>query len=147
VNPYLIGGVAIAVVAILAGAFYAGGVGPRAELAKFRAEVAATGEVAKLEAAAKEAADKSRKEKADAEHERTVADLRATVGRLRAERPSSSFVPAAPAGSSRPDLICFDRAEYQRADGVLTAGARGLADEGTAATVDLDTAKRWGQRP
>ena len=115
----------------------------------FVATTKAEGEAAKKLAEAKAKADRQLKESSDHEYETTIASLRADVKRMRDDRARSRFVPAAPAGSRSPDLACFDRAEYQRTDGVVTeklfAGARGLADEGTAATVDLDSAKRWAQ--
>lgn len=115
----------------------------------FKAGVAAAGEKAERDRQARIKEDKKAKEKADAENARTVADLRSTIAGLRGANPSRSVLPAVPSGSSRPDLACFDREQYLREDGVLTAklfaGARGLADEGTASTVDLNTAKRWGQ--
>ena len=109
------------------------------------------GEQQKKDTEEKDAAYKAVKERADEENARQHAADIATILRLRraATNPSSSVLPAAPTGSSRPDLICFDRAEYQREDGnalgILFAGARSLADEGTAATVDLNTAKNWAK--
>ena len=117
----------------------------KAEFATFVGGVDALGKAAEKASQDKAMRDKLFKENADAENTRTVAALRATVKRLRDASPSGSFVPAAPAGASRPDLACFDRAEYQRADGGFTEGARGLADEGTAATVNLNTAKDWAR--
>lgn len=88
----------------------------------------------------------SRKEKADADHKRTTDSLRADLKRLR-ERPGAGTVPAAPSGSGRPDLACFDRAEYQRAYRDLVAEVRGLSDEGSTCTVDLNTGKGWANDP
>ena len=93
----------------------------------------------------KESADRQSKEKADAENVATVARLNAGIAKLRNERDRRApNVPAAPATSSRPDLACFDRAEYQRAYGDLVTEVRGFADEGTTRTLELDNAKRWG---
>ena len=122
-----------------------------AEKAAFEAKVAALGGQAKAAAVAREVQDKERKGRVDRENRKTVADLHSTITRLRddADRARRGTLPAAPAGSSRPDLLCLDRAEYQRADGEATArlrqGARGLADEGTAATVDLNSARKWAK--
>lgn len=112
------------------------------EYSQFVAEVKAKGEAAQKAAQEQELKDKKAKEKADHENavnRKRIADL---TKRLR-ERPAGSGVPAAPAGSRRPDLACFDRAEFERAYGTLVARLRELADEGTAATIDLDTAKEW----
>ena len=123
----------------------------RDEFSQFKGGVAALGMAAAKDAAEKDMWNKLTKDKADAENAKTHATDRDTIKRLRdANDAGRSAVPAAPAGSSRPDLACFDRAEYQRADGVATQrlleGARGLADEGTASTVDLNTAKGWAQK-
>jgi hypothetical protein len=115
----------------------------RAEYAEFREKSAQAAAAAAEIALKKTIADEQRKELTDAEHAKTVIALSARIKRLRDANPAGGFVPAAPAGSGRPDLACFDRAEYQRADGVFIEGARGLSDEGTASTLDLDTAKFW----
>lgn len=118
----------------------------------FKAEVTAQGKVAKEKADAQAAKDRANKEKADVESKRLVTALRADIARLRHDRDSSrgSIVPAAPATSSRPDLACFARAEFEPAlRAVLDRirdRTRGLVDEGSEATVNLDTAKAWGLR-
>ena len=92
-------------------------------------------------------ADKAKKEKVDADNAKIHATDVATIVRLRNSRKSAGggFLPPAPSGSSRPDLACFDRTTYQSAYGDLVTGLRGLADEGTTATIDLNTAKVWAQ--
>jgi len=60
------------------------------------AQVEALGQEAKRQAEKRELEDKLNKEKTDAEHLRTLNDFRATIGRLRNERPAGSFVPPAP---------------------------------------------------
>ena len=121
----------------------------KAELAQFRADVESEAAKAKVANAKREVEDLEKKGRADAENRRTSDLLRVTLGKLRDANSSRSRLPEAPASSSRPDLACFDRAEYQREDGIATAklfaGARSLADEGTASTVDLDTARAWSQ--
>ena len=117
---------------------------------QYQAKVRVEGEAAKLRVAQTIAADKFNKERADAENKLRTDSLLADIRRLRNANPARSSLPTAPASSSRPDLACFDRSEYQRADGIaaqqLFAGARELADEGTAATIGLDTAKEWAQK-
>jgi len=115
------------------------------KFAVYKSNVELLGKKAQADADKQKADDKLRKEKADAENKRTADNLRLTIKRLRDANASRGIVPAAPAGSSRPDLAAFDRAEYLGATGKLVEGLRGLADEGTAATVDLDTAKTWAQ--
>lgn len=110
---------------------------------EFRTQVATNAAVAKMRAEIQTKNDVAVKEKADEDYRRTTDALRADIKRLRDLRPAGSGLPAASAGSSRPDLACFDRAEYLRADGEFVEAARRLADEGTANAVGLDTAKEW----
>jgi Tfp pilus assembly protein PilX len=117
----------------------------RTELATFKEQVAEAAQRQTEQALKRTIADEKRKEEADAAHAQTVSALNARIAGLRARHPDSGFVPPAPATTSRPDLACFDRAEYQRADGAFTAEARGLADEGATAAIDLDAAKVWAQ--
>lgn len=121
----------------------------RAEFSLFRGQVEVLGKAAEAKAKQQEKDDADRKKRADAENGKTKAALAIALNSLRNANPPSSRMPDPPASSSRPDLLCLDRAEYQRTDGEaigrLYAGARSLADEGTAATVDLNTAKIWGQ--
>lgn len=117
----------------------------KAELATFKAEVAVLGEQAKKAAAAKEAADKDRKEKADAEHDTTVAALNARVASLRNARSGRSILPTTASCPERPAAACLDRAILERALRTLDQDVQGLVDEGSRATVDLDTAKRWAR--
>ena len=115
----------------------------KAEYAGFVVTVKANGDAAKREADRIIAADKLRKEAADAYHARTLATLRADIQRLRDANPASGIVPAAATGASRPELACFDRAELGRAVGSLVEEIRGLADEGDEATIGLNTARAW----
>ena len=87
--------------------------------------------------------EKAAKENADAQTKRNLDSLHSTIMRLRAERASTSSVPAAPADASRPDLACFDRAELARAVDSFEAGMESLVIEGAEATINLDAAKGW----
>lgn len=109
------------------------------------ASVKTIGEKAAKDAADKKAADEKLKKDADNENAATVARLTADIDRLRrdADRARGSLVPAAPSGSKRPDLACFDRQALESADGEFLAAIRGIADKGTAATVNLATASKW----
>jgi len=152
----------------MAGALLASGVGLKVQTSRIATAKAETvkvqaqydlfvekarvlGEQQAEEAKRRDEANKVLMEQADEENKRQHAADIATILRLRraAANPSSGTLPSAPTGSSRPDLICFDRAEYQREDGnalgILFAGARALADEGTAATIDLNSAKKWAK--
>lgn len=116
---------------------------------QFRGGVEALGKAAIERQKATELANQRQKEQADARNKLDSDKLRSDLARLRLAADSSrrGELPSAPAGSSRPDLLCLDRAEYQREDGILTQrllqGARGLADEGSKATIDLNSGKDW----
>ena len=118
----------------------------RKEYAEFKGGVEALGRAAKTEADRKTAADRTKKEQADAERAKERAGFISTIAGLRAERAGRSFVPAAASGSSSPDRAAFDRAELERALRDFDTSVQGIADEGSKAVIDLDTAKRWAQR-
>lgn len=145
-------GILLVVLAIAGAGAYANGVRWEAKYDKlqasfdtFKGGVAALGEQAKKDAADKAANDVKLKARTDDENKRTVADLRATVARLRleADRARGSFVPPASTGASRPDLACFDRAALESAIRELVTEVRRLVDEGSQATLDLNAAKLW----
>lgn len=122
-----------------------------AEHNRFVGGVAAVGEAARQRAARQAETDRKAKERADEENRLARTRERAALERLRAlatERDSrGGSMSAAPAGSRCPDgLVCFDRAEYQRALGDFDREARRLADEGTSLGIDLETAARWVQK-
>ena len=124
----------------------------QSEFDTFKGGVAALGKAAEDRKVKQEADDLKRKQNADKENKDALAVANRSIAELRKRadsRPGRGELPKPPATSSRPDLACFDRAEYQREDGILTQrllqGARGLADEGTEATIDLNTAKAWAR--
>lgn len=146
----------VAIVAVLATAFGAGWKinGDRWEVKytalnskfeQFKGGVAALGHAAEARSAIQALNDLKSKERNDEEHTRVTAAMRADIKRVRHDADSArgSFVPSAPAGAARPDLACFDRGEFESALRDFVADIRGQADEGTAATVDLDLAKVW----
>ena len=103
----------------------------------------AQGEAAQREADAKTKADRQLKESSDHEYQTTIASLRADVKRMRDARAGSRFVPAAPAGSRRVDLACFDRAELERTIRDFDTAIQGLVDQGSADAVGLNVARSW----
>ena len=109
----------------------------------FVGTVKAEGEAAKKLADATAAEDKRKKESSDHEYQTTISSLRADVKRMRDARAGSRFVPAAPAGSRRVDLACFDRAELEQALQRFDAGIAGLFDEGDTNAVGLNVARSW----
>jgi hypothetical protein len=122
----------------------------KAAFAEFKVEVKVIGQQAELHAKMVEAQDKRDKEKIDEQTAKDHTTIAALTRKLRDNNPPSSTLPEAPANSKRPDLLCLDRAEYKRTDGEaikrLFEGARGLADEGTANTIDLNAGKSWAQK-
>jgi hypothetical protein len=119
----------------------------RHEYDAFKGGVEALGLAAKKAAAEKEAQDKLRKEQADAENKRSTDALLADISRLRAQRAGRSIVPPSPGASKCPDgQACFERAELERSLRDYRSSIRGLVDEGSAVTVDLDTVRRWAQQ-
>lgn len=115
----------------------------KAEYAGFVATTKAQGEAAKKLADATAAEDKRKKESSDHEYQTTIASLRADVKRMRDARAGSRFVPAAPAGSRRVDLACFDRAELERTIRDFDTAIQGLVDQGSADAVGLNVARSW----
>lgn len=121
----------------------------QAEYDGFVATTKAQGDAAKKLADATAAEDKRKKESSDHEYQTTIASLRADVKRMRDARAGSRFVPAAPAGSRRVDLACFDRAELERTIRDFDTAIQGLVDQGSADAVGLNVARSWaaGIRP
>ncbi len=117
--------------------------------AAFQAAVKAEGQAAEKEAARVNLSNLKAKEAANGKITQLLADNGTLVKRLRSNNPPQSRLPAPDPASKRPDLICLDRAEYQREDGILVArlfeGARSLADEGTANTLKLSTIAEWAK--
>lgn len=111
----------------------------------FVEQVKSAGELAEIEAKRIEDEHKQLKKESDRENKLALDTLRSDIKRLRSDRPSGGFVPPAAPGSSRPDLACYDRTELVGATGKLIDGVRGLVDEGSTATVNLNTAKQWAQ--
>lgn len=128
------------------GAWWVQGLRLDAVQAKYDGFVATTkaqGEAAKKLADAQAAEDKRKKESSDHEYQATIASLRADVKRMRDARAGSHFVPAAPAGSRRVDLACFDRAELERTIRDFDTAVQGLVDQGSADAVGLNVARGW----
>lgn len=120
--------------------------GSRLESAqKLIVQMEEAGRQAEIFAKVRDKENKERKEKADANHKRDIAKLRADIARLRKPTSGGSMSPN-PSGSQCPKgQVCFDAAEYQRAHGEFATEARGLADEGSEIAVDLKTAQEWAR--
>lgn len=147
-NPTLIMGI---VAAVFAGIAWVQTLRLESEIedhATFVAETKTLGEHAQRQAKEQAEKDRKKQEKANAENKRNHARIAGLLEQLRRFNTSGGAMSPAPTGSKCPEgQVCFDRAEYLRADGKFVEGARVLADEGTAVTIDLDTATSWAQSP
>ncbi|BCB27065.1 hypothetical protein SKTS_19510 [Sulfurimicrobium lacus] len=115
----------------------------QAEYVGFVATTKAEGEAAQKLATAAATEDKRKKENSDHDYKTTIASLNADIKRLRDARSGSRFVPAAPSGSRRVDLACFDRDELERTIREFDTTIQGLVDEGSADAVGLNVARFW----
>lgn len=113
------------------------------EYGNFVVSTQVQGDATKKLAEASNKANKLNRDKVNAENKNLKSSIAIVLNSLRTQHSASSFVPGISEGSKRPDLLCFDRAEYIRADGEFTTAARRLSDEGTEATIDLNSAKTW----
>jgi len=118
----------------------------KAEHKSFVSEVERLGNEAKVKADLTNKQNLKLKEQADEDLRKLRID-NAEFKRLRDSNPPSRRLPGPEADSKRPDLSCFDRPELERAYGELVKELRGIADEGTEATIGLNTAKRWATPP
>jgi len=120
----------------------------KADHAAFVAMVRMEGERAEKAAKLKEAEDKKRKETVDADLNRARRDLAGLADAYRSLRDSrarSGFLPAPASGAGSASRACFDRGELERTLGAIDAGGGRIAEEGDAARIGLDNAKRWAQ--
>lgn len=116
------------------------------EFAQYRADAQEKAARQTREALAIAVANERKKEQADAENARSLAAAAADRDRMRVERDAavSRFLSAAPAASKCPDgQACFVRAEFDAAYRALVGEVRAVADECSALTVDLNSAKLW----
>jgi hypothetical protein len=118
----------------------------RSEFQRFKDGTSALGEEARKLAQKTKEADLARKDAADEENRRNVADLRATVDRLRNERARGGYLPTAAASAGSAERACFDRAELERAIGRLDEDVSGIVAAGDEARLKLDTGRRWAQQ-
>ena len=115
----------------------------KTEAAAFQASVKAQGDAAALAAKAEiERQDRLLKQ-AEAKGEKAKSDLAVANKRLRDERAGRGAVPAAPDGSKRPDLACFDRPLLESALRRLDAGVSGIVDAGDESTLRLKLSRDW----
>lgn len=113
------------------------------EYASFVAQTEALGKQAQAEAAAKETQYKQAQKEADIEYKNNLDHLRADNVKLLQARSRSGYVPAAPRSTRRPDLACFDRAEFTTAIRRLDAGVSDLIEKGSESIVRLQNSQAW----
>lgn len=85
------------------------------------------------------------REEANAAYTEKINNLNADIKRLRAQRTSSGYLPAATKAASSTNRICFDRSQLDRALSAFGDGAAGIIAEGDHYRIGLDTAKTWAQ--
>lgn len=117
----------------------------------FRTQVAYAGKLAQIAADKEIAAGKLAKENADRENKATHAADAVIIAKLRADaakrNSSGGSLRPNPPGSVCPEgQVCFDRTGYQRAIGEFDTAARQLADQCTAVSTDLNTAREWAKK-
>lgn len=134
----------LAIALAAAGAATRGWVAEHDAFVGYQAAQEALGKEAERRTEARIKQDKDNKEQTDAAYTKLKSERDIALGRVR--KPATDLVPPAPVDSSRPDLICYDRVLYVAADGKFTAGARGLADEGTTNATILDVTQGWANR-
>lgn len=110
---------------------------------KFVSKTEELGKAAEVKAKQIEAADKLRKEKADAENFRTITELRDRVNRMLVARARSSYLPEPTTTAGSPEDITFDRAGLEREIQRLDARVQELIVEGSEAQRKLDIAVKW----
>jgi len=112
-------------------------------LESYQLAVKAVGQAQEANTKLRIAADKQRKEKADAANKKLVADNAALGKRLRNERARSRFVPPAAPGARSPDTAKINRAELERTIQRLDDRVSGIIAQCDKGRIDLDTAKEW----
>jgi len=119
----------------------------RGEYETFKARVVAEGKVAQERANKQALEDKQRKEKADAENQRTVSLLNQRVASLRYDRAHSGTYGVSAPGASpgSPDRSCFKSTEFERAVSGFVEGTAAIVEECDGIRAALDTAKNWAQ--
>lgn len=141
IGPKTLIAMLVAVVLALGVTYKLGGDAPRAEIARLNDLQAE----AKRATAVRAAQELKNKERTDEENRNRRGAADRELARLRDELASRPLTPAAPPATSRPDLICFDRAEFDRALREFEGEAAEIAGAGAACTVDLDSAKGWAR--
>lgn len=143
-NPWVL----LALLSALVGAFMFGVHLEAGRFEAFKQTVAAVGKAQEVQSAQRTKDRKAITTGVDNVHQLETSKLRATVlaldRKLRTD-PGGSVLPPRqqPVPTSGPDLACFDRAELDAALRRFAADTAGLVGEGSAAVLDLNTAKNW----
>lgn len=119
----------------------------------FKAQVAANAEIAKVEIEKREFWNKENLRVANEKLKLLFAKHDADIKRVRADadrRAASRRLPEAPKESSRPDLMCLDREQFER--GIrerinrLRERIRRIADRCTASSVKYQALCEWSKK-
>mgnify|MGYP001565850436 CR=1 FL=1 len=120
----------------------------KAEYAAFVTKVKAVGDAQNAATKLKDAENKTRMEKANADRAKKTRDLDriyAEYQRLRDTRAGGGNVSSAPTFAPSVDRTIFDSQELVGAIRVLETGVLGIIQQGDQAIADLNTAKDWAK--
>jgi len=110
---------------------------------RFVSDTETVGLAAAKEAKRKNDENRVKKEKSDAETKKLLADNAALARSLRDERARRGVLSGVSSPANRPNLVCFGRAEYERAFGQFDKELSGIAQECDERTVNLNSARKW----
>ena len=114
--------------------------------AKFEAATEALGKAEATRAREIDARNQQRKKESDNAYAKTKSDLDglyAAYASLRQQRTGSRTVSSLPTSTSSPERICFDRAKFADAVGVIEDGIPTILKQGDSAIGGLNSAKLW----
>lgn len=117
----------------------------KSEYAGFVAKVDAIGKAQEAAAKIKDAENKTRMEKANADNARTRSALTVALNSLRSANSGRGNLSAPAPTAASPARTCFDPAKLDSALRKLDQGILGIVEIGSGAVIDLDSAKNWAQ--
>lgn|SRR3990167_1111192 len=120
-----------------------GWIDEKANFDSFKGGVEALGKQAQERVRLRTVADKSFKEKADAQNKLLRSNLTIALNSLRIKYTGSGGLSAPAPSPASPDRICFDPAKLDRALRNLGQGLLGIVETGSQAIIDLDSVKQW----
>lgn len=115
----------------------------KADHKTFVAQTKAAGDAQEARTKAEIGRQASLLKQSEVQNAKLSAGLATANQRLRDERASRRLVPAAPEGSKRPDLACFDRAELDATLRRFAESVAGLTEQGDQNTLRLKLSRDW----